>query len=159
MVLARGMRTSYVTYYRIINTRTCIISIIPGLGALALLCGGESGIPLQIKNRDALIVICTTAILASPPAERERCIAIDLDKLVIPLKYDNSPIPSALREVYEGFDDRNYMEIFRIVAENLPTNFRRHRDNQNRIRRVLASIQVLDEQAQPTPRVGEVGPT
>jgi hypothetical protein len=113
---------------------------------------------MEIKNRDVLIVVCTTAILASQPAEREFCIALDNDKLVIPLKYDDAPVPSALREIYESFSDQNYMEIFEIVAANLPINYRKHRDNQERIRLTLASIQVSEEHSQPSPKVGELGP-
>jgi hypothetical protein len=114
---------------------------------------------MEIKKRDVLILVCTTAILASPPAEREYCIAIELDKLVIPLKYDDAPVPSALRVFHESFDDHNCLDIFKIVAANLPTDYRRHRENQERVRITLASIDVTDEHVQPSPRIGELGPS
>jgi len=128
-------------------------------GSLGLPVWGESGIPMEIRNRDVLIVMCTTAILASPPAEREYCIAIQADKLVIPLRYDDAPVPSALPHFYDSFDNSNYAQIFRIVADNLPNNYRRHCENLDRIRLTLASIQISDEHAQPSPEVGEVGPS
>jgi hypothetical protein len=108
---------------------------------------GETGIPMEIKNRDILVVLCTTnAILASPGVEREWGIALRNQKLVVPLKYDNAPVPNGLIEIYETFTAQNYVAIFNQVAENLPVNYRRHCDRQERNRIILASIEVSDDE-------------
>jgi hypothetical protein len=114
---------------------------------------------MEIRNRDVMIVLCTTATVASLGVEREYNIALRYEKLVIPLRHGNAVIPSGLIEVHESFTEHDHTTIFRIVAESLPGNYRRHCDRLRRNRAILAATQVIsDADLEPEPEVGELGP-
>jgi hypothetical protein len=114
---------------------------------------------MEIKNRDVMIVLCTTTTAASLGVEREYCIALRYKKLIIPLRHGDAAIPSGLIELYASFTEQDYTTVFTIIAESLPANYRRHCDRLERNRAILAATQVISNvNVEPEPQVGEVGP-
>jgi hypothetical protein len=83
-----------------------------------------------------------------------------MGKMVVPLQHDSAAIPLALLpEFRDTFDDSNYQNIFGIVARKLPESFARHVRYQILTRDAIAALEVSSEEAQPTPKQGELNPS
>jgi len=110
----------------------------------------------EIDNRDAILVVCTEGILASYGAEFEYNHALQREKLVVPMIYDEAPVPSPLASRVRDppFDDQTYAREFKTVAETLPSAYRSHLKDQEQRRKLKAKLQ-----AQPKTEPKEVLPS
>lgn len=111
----------------------------------------------EIDNRDAVIVVCTEAIGASFGADFEYNHALSRDKLVVPLKYDDTVVPSPLTSrVRDSFDDVTYADKFSSLAEILPNSYQKHLDERKRRHDIKAKFQaqpsVVPKRVKPSPR-------
>ena len=112
-------------------------------------------IAAEIERRNVLLVVCTRAITLSRPARREYNLAITLEKMVVPLQYDTVEVPLAIRpDIDVSFDETNFHEIFRIVAERLPGSYDDYAKEQAANEKALADLQDVNEDTQPAPRMG-----
>jgi len=81
----------------------------------------------EIDNRDAIIVVCTEAIVASYGADFEYNHAWCGEKLIVPLQYDEATVPRPLTSrIYDDFDDNNYVQKFAVISKTLPESYSDH---------------------------------
>jgi hypothetical protein len=72
----------------------------------------------QIRDRDVMIVVCTPSIEVSG-AVREYNIAMSLQRMMVPLRYDNVPIPLALTaDTGDDFTDDDVLKKFEDLASS-----------------------------------------
>jgi hypothetical protein len=105
----------------------------------------------EIDNREMIIVVCTEAISASYGADFEYNHALSREKLVVPLKYDESTVPSPLTSrVHDSFDDRSSTDKFDSIAQTLLSSYQEHLRDQKRRQEIKAKLQTLPK-VEPKP--------
>jgi len=98
----------------------------------------------EIAKRDVVIVVCTAAITASDGSDFEINQALSRGKLVVPMRYDDAPVPETLfSKIHDVFDDDNYYSKFDSVARVLPQLYERHLLIQNERQKARAKFQKL----------------
>jgi hypothetical protein len=110
----------------------------------------------QVLTRDVILVVVTEALRLSPGAEFEINLALEQNKLVIPLVYKNAPIPPIISTpIREPFDD-NYPTVFASLAKRLP---RLHREHSSRIRhreKEIDTFRLRPRTVSPSPRAADL---
>jgi len=75
--------------------------------------------------------------------------------MVVPLRYDAVEVPLAIRpDIDVSFDETNFRDRFKIVADKLPRSYEAYAKEQAAIEKALADLEVVNEDAQPAPRIG-----
>jgi len=95
----------------------------------------------EIKNHEIMVVICTPVIAASA-ARREYNTAINFDRKVIPLKYDDAKVPDTIAvDLRDDFNDTNYSSKFETFAKvSLPKSYQDYLVEQNEKQAILAAL-------------------
>lgn len=89
----------------------------------------------EIAKRQTVIVVCTQAINESRGARFEISHALERDKQIIPLKFDDAPVPDPISiYIRENFAENNCKAVFAALARNLPKSHREHEERRLNIR-------------------------
>jgi len=81
----------------------------------------------EIMKRQVLVVLCTRDIKRSRGARFEINHALEGDKLIVPLRFGDAPVPDPI-VIYlrDHFNEANYESVFTSVAKRLAKSYEEH---------------------------------
>lgn len=113
----------------------------------------------EIVNRQVVVVLCTRDINKSRGARFEISHALERNKLIVPLKFGDAPVPDPIAiYVREHFDESNYRSVFTSIAMGLPKSYEDHLQRIDRMEQERESFRrrpPTEPRIVPTPEGGD----